>query len=75
MDADKLIRMANRIGQFFEAMPDRADAVDGVATHLRKFWEPRMRRALVEHARTHGTEGMHPLVAEVVRERAGQVVA
>ena len=29
MDASNLIRMANRIGQFFEAMPDREEALDG----------------------------------------------
>lgn len=44
MDSDNLIRMANRIGAFFEAMPDRAEALEGIATHLTKFWEPRMRR-------------------------------
>ena len=44
MDADNLVRMANRIGEFFEAMPDRADALEGIANHLRKFWDPRMRR-------------------------------
>ena len=44
MDADdNLIRMANRIGDFFEAMPDHAEALEGIATHLKKFWEPRMR--------------------------------
>ena len=43
MDVDNLIHMANRIGEFFQAMPDRAEAVEGVATHIHKFWEPRMR--------------------------------
>lgn len=41
-----LVRLANRIGDFFEAFPDREEAIDGVAQHLRKFWEPRMRRHL-----------------------------
>ena len=31
MDADNLIRMANRIGEFFEAMPDRDEALNGIA--------------------------------------------
>jgi len=44
MDSDNLIRMANRIGEFFEAMPDRTEAIEGIATHLKKFWDPRMRR-------------------------------
>lgn len=73
MDAANLIRMANRIGQFFEAMPDRAEAVEGVATHIRKFWEPRMRRALLDHVDAQGTEGLHPLVMAVVQERREQI--
>eukprot|EP01034_Spumella_vulgaris_P000645 gene645-854_t len=36
--------MANRIGDFFEAMPDRPEALEGIATHLKKFWDPRMRQ-------------------------------
>jgi formate dehydrogenase subunit delta len=44
MDSDNLIRMANRIGDFFEAMPDRPEALEGIAVHIKKFWEPRMRR-------------------------------
>ncbi len=73
MDAANLIRMANRIGQFFDAMPDRAEAVEGVATHIRKFWEPRMRRALLDHVDTQGAEGLHPLVMAVVQERREQI--
>lgn len=47
MDTANLIRMANRIGDFFEAMPDRDEALQGIAEHIRKFWEPRMRRQLL----------------------------
>jgi formate dehydrogenase subunit delta len=43
-----LIRLANRIGAFFEAMPDRNAALDGIANHIQKFWEPRMRRAMLD---------------------------
>jgi formate dehydrogenase subunit delta len=66
MDADdNLIRMANRIGDFFEAMPDRPEALEGIATHLKKFWEPRMRAkflALLDG----GAESMKPIVREAV---------
>jgi formate dehydrogenase subunit delta len=44
-----IVRLANRIGDFFAAFPDREEAVDGVANHIRKFWEPRMRRQLYAH--------------------------
>lgn len=48
MEIGNLIRMANRIGQFFEAMPLRPEAVEGVAHHIHKFWEPRMRNELLD---------------------------
>lgn len=47
MEITQLVRMANQIAQFFSAMPDRNQAVDDVASHLRRFWEPRMRRELL----------------------------
>jgi formate dehydrogenase subunit delta len=47
MDEQNLIEMANRIGEFFDSMPDREEALAGIADHIRRFWEPRMRRALL----------------------------
>lgn len=47
MDSQNLIDMANRIGDFFDSMPDREEALTGIADHIRRFWEPRMRRALL----------------------------
>jgi formate dehydrogenase subunit delta len=47
MDNQHLIVMANQIGTFFASMPDRDEALAGVADHIRRFWEPRMRRALL----------------------------
>ncbi|MBP6018455.1 MAG: formate dehydrogenase subunit delta [Burkholderiaceae bacterium] len=44
---DHLIRQANRIGAFFEAMPNRSEGIAGIADHIQKFWEPRMRTALL----------------------------
>ncbi|WGS49031.1 formate dehydrogenase subunit delta [Paraburkholderia sp. D15] len=48
MDNQNLIDMANRIGDFFESMPDHEEALTGIADHIRRFWEPRMRRALLQ---------------------------
>jgi formate dehydrogenase subunit delta len=47
MNEQHLIEMANRIGEFFESMPDRDEALAGIAEHIRRFWEPRMRRAIL----------------------------
>jgi formate dehydrogenase subunit delta len=37
----KLVHMANQIAAFFHAYPD-AVAEEGVRTHMRSFWTPRM---------------------------------
>ncbi|SDE00473.1 formate dehydrogenase subunit delta [Paraburkholderia lycopersici] len=47
MKADHLIEMANQIGMFFDSLPDREEALTGIAEHIRRFWEPRMRRTLL----------------------------
>jgi formate dehydrogenase subunit delta len=77
MDIGNLIRMANRIGEFFDAMPDRPEAVEGVANHIQKFWEPRMRTELLAFLARHpdgvGDDiALSPIVVEAVngnRER------
>jgi formate dehydrogenase subunit delta len=69
MDIDNLVHMANRIAEFFEAMPDPAEARDGVAQHLQRYWEPRMRRQLVAHVQENAGVGLRPLVLAAVRER------
>lgn len=67
MDADNLIRMANRIGDFFEAMPDHTEAVDGIATHIRKFWDPRMRRELLAALDAGAAAQLKGIVAEALQ--------
>ena len=71
MDSDNLIRMANRIGDFFVAMPDREEAIAGITDHLRKFWEPRMRRQLYAALDAGHATGLHEIIREAVdRHRA-----
>lgn len=62
MNNDKLIRMVNQIGEFFAAMPDREEAMSDLAQHVRRFWEPRMRRQLFEHLDGRKGEGLDELV-------------
>jgi formate dehydrogenase subunit delta len=71
---DNLIRMANRIGQFFEIYPDRAEAIDGVAQHIRKFWEPRMRRQLYAHLDGPAAgAGLSALLIETAQARRAEL--
>jgi formate dehydrogenase subunit delta len=68
MKADNLIRMANQIGEFFETMPEREEALDDIASHIRKFWEPRMRRALLAALDTEEAQGMRDIVLAALRK-------
>lgn len=68
MDKQALIRMANQIGQFFEAMPDRPQAQEDIARHVRKFWEPRMRRHMLDHLDQHHGEGLSEIVLQAFTE-------
>lgn len=47
MKVDHLITMANQIGTFFGSMPDHDEAVNGIADHIRRFWEPLDRKSVV----------------------------
>ena len=62
MSPDKMIRMANQIATFFETKP-HDEGLAGVVEHLNNFWEPRMRRQLLDHIAAGGA-GLKPLVLE-----------
>ena len=74
MDSDNLIRMVNRIGEFFEAQPDRDAALQGIAEHLRKFWDPRMRVQILQVLEQPGEAAqLRPLVREALQLHAAQL--
>jgi formate dehydrogenase subunit delta len=66
MNPDNLVRMANSIGAFFEAMPDHLQAVADVAGHISRSWEPRMRRALLAYVDNEGGAGLSEIVREAL---------
>jgi formate dehydrogenase subunit delta len=66
MDAAKLVTMANDIAAFFESDPDPQAASEGIASHLRRFWDPRMRRELLRHIDAHAGAGCSPAVLSAV---------
>jgi formate dehydrogenase subunit delta len=63
----KLVYMANQIATFFASQP-AAEAAAGTATHINKFWDPRMRKQLFEIIDNHGGEGLSPLVLEAASQ-------
>ena len=57
--------MANQIGAAFNHQDD-AEAEASIANHIRKFWDPRMRKGILEHEAAGGAE-MAPRVLAAVR--------
>lgn len=66
MNENKLVTMANQIGEFFESMPDHSEAINGIVTHIHATWDPRMRQGLKHHIETCGDAELLPLVKEAL---------
>jgi formate dehydrogenase subunit delta len=74
MNAQHLIEMTNRIGEFFESMPNHDEALAGIADHVRRFWEPRMRRAILTTLDDPAAcESMRPIVKEALTRARSQL--
>src|SRR5215813_5868640 len=54
----KLVYMANQIATFFVSQ-DQATASEKTAEHLKKFWDPRMRKEIIAHMDVGGA-GLDP---------------
>jgi formate dehydrogenase subunit delta len=54
MDIHHLVKMANQIGDFFSAYPDRDEVVHSIKTHLKNSWDLRMRRQIIEYVEQTG---------------------
>jgi formate dehydrogenase subunit delta len=65
MKIEALVKMANEISYFFASEAGK-DAPAAVARHLRRFWEPRMRRDLLQHYDLNGGEGLDEVALKAV---------
>lgn len=68
MQENSLTRMGNQIATFFASMPDRPEAMLELASHLRKFWEPRMRREFLSRFDSGDIQDLHPLLVATVQQ-------
>jgi formate dehydrogenase subunit delta len=60
MHIEQLVRMANDIGAFFQSEPSRDAAIHAIADHLKRFWDPRMRKQIIQHF-NEGGDGLADL--------------
>jgi formate dehydrogenase subunit delta len=63
-NTDRLVYMANQIEKFFESQ-GHDKAVPGIADHIRKFWDPRMRKMIFAHLDAGGA-GLMPNALEAL---------
>jgi formate dehydrogenase subunit delta len=68
----KLVYMANQIGAFFRSQGSDA-AVKGTAEHIKKFWDPRMRKAIFAHLDAGG-DGLDPAVRRAIEQLKGTAI-
>jgi formate dehydrogenase subunit delta len=68
MQTETLIKMANQIGDFFEAEPNQTQAQKDIANHLNKFWTKDMRNQIAAHVKTSQGEGLHAQVISAITQ-------
>lgn len=69
MTTQRLVHMANQVADFFGSYTE-AEAIDGTYTHLRSFWEPRMRREIETHLAKTGGAGLSPIALAATKRLA-----
>jgi formate dehydrogenase subunit delta len=74
MDPHTLVKMATEIASFFEAEPDRAIALEGIAGHLKRFWDPRMRREILRWMDEHQGEGLKDSVRAAIHDHRDKLL-
>ncbi len=53
MQTQDMVRMANQMADFFKSYGEK-EAIAGIADHINKFWDPRMRRDFFTHMQAGG---------------------
>jgi formate dehydrogenase subunit delta len=66
MQTETLIKMANQVGDFFEAEPNKTQAQLDIAQHLNRFWTKDMRNQIAAHVQTEQGAGLHAQVISAI---------
>ena len=75
MNIDHLIKMANEISSFWEGELGEDKAANDVATHLRRYWEPRMRTQMIQYLEERQGAGLSDVARQAVALLASQAKA
>jgi len=60
--------MANQIGGFFKSYPDKEQATQDIARHMKKFWPPVMRKEIIEYVDSSEENLLDDMVNEAIKK-------
>ncbi len=69
MNIEHLVSMANDISHFFDGEYGVKDSPPNIATHITRYWDPRMRKEIIAHVAAGGA-GLTPTALAAVRTLA-----
>ena len=67
MNIDHMIKMANEITAFWQGEVGAEAAAKEVATHLRRYWEPRMRAQMITYYEERHGAGLNDVALKAVQ--------
>ena len=67
VDIAKLVKMAEHITANMRFTEDEAVVAERVADHINRFWDPRMKEAIREHA-LHSAGQLSPVLRSAVEQ-------
>ena len=67
MNIESLVTMANQIADFFVSEAGVDAAPQEIASHITRFWDPRMRAQIIAHAAADGA-GLSPAALAATRQ-------
>ncbi len=72
MQIERLVVMANQIGDFYKSFPDEAQSKRDIAQHLEKFWAKSMRDQIISHIDQTGGKALYPIVIDAIKVHLAQ---
>ncbi len=68
MQNETLVKMANQVGDFFGADPNKTQANIEIANHLNRFWTLDMRQQIAKYVSEENGLGLHAQVATAISQ-------
>jgi formate dehydrogenase subunit delta len=69
MNIEHLVSMANDISHFFDGEFGTEESPGNIALHITRYWDPRMRKQIIDHVEQGGA-GLAPTALAAVRSLA-----